>query len=170
MNSSPRSSWRSSKTRRCETQFPPRKGKRKLGQIGRWKGHRFYRERKEEESSRQEFAFLRHCIYRCGLKTGTNQHTNNTPATGESSKQRIFVFRQPSPPPNSPPFTYPCFKIRVGALLSEHDVLFSKSCIHLPRHLHAHTCTYTHSHSLFHLSSSSSALFGGPFPLSCSFL
>lgn len=170
MNSSPRSSWRSSKTRRFETQFPPRKGKRKLGQIGRWKGHRFYRERKEEESSRQEFAFLRHCIYRCGLKTGTNQHTNNTPATGESSKQRIFVFRQPSPPPNSPPFTYPCFKIRVGALLSEHDVLFSKSCIHLPRHLHAHTCTYTHSHSLFHLSSSSSALFGGPFPLSCSFL
>lgn len=65
---------------------------RKLGQIERWKGHRFYRERKEEESSRQGFAFLRHCIDRCGLKTGTNQHTNNTPATGESSKRRIFVF------------------------------------------------------------------------------
>jgi len=46
----------------------------------------------------------------------------------------------------------PCFKVHVGALLSEHDVLSSKSCSHLPRHIHEHT-QHTHSCSSFHLSS-----------------
>lgn len=42
----------------------------------------------------------------------------------------------------------------MGALLSEHDVLYSQSCSHLPRHLHRYT-QYTHrQHSQFHLSSS----------------
>ncbi len=112
----------------------------------------------------------------CGQKTGTNDNRNNTPATGESSKQRILFFWTPSPPPRSSPFTYPCFKIRVGALLSEHDVLSSKSCSHLPRHRYTtHTHTHTHkdtTHTATAFSTSvlqNSALCRGPYPLSGSF-
>ena len=121
----------------------------------------FYRGRMEGESSRQESAFLRRHIYSMWFQNwkqrSQKQHTSNR----RVKQTEDFVFRTPSPPPLSPPFTYPCFKIRVGALLSEHDVLSSKSCSHLPRHVHrytqhSHTHTHTHtlSHSLFHLSSS----------------
>lgn len=56
-----------------------------------------------------------------------------------------FVLWTPSSPPLSPPYTNPCFKICLGALLSEHDVLSSKSCSHLPRHKHTQRHTHTHS-------------------------
>lgn len=100
------------------------------------------------------------------LKTGNNNR-KNTPATGES-KTKDFVLWTSSPPPRSPPYTHPCLKICVGALLSEHDVLSSKSCSHLPRHIHEHTLTHTLSRSLFHLSFSGQRFVGVSFPsLSC---
>lgn len=73
---------------------------------------------------------------------------NWNPRQQHTSSRRVeqtedLVFWTPSPPPLSPPSTHPCFKIRVGALLSEHDVLSSQSCSHLPRHTHTHTPIHT---------------------------
>lgn len=74
----------------------------------------------------------------CGLKL---EITETTTTTHQQQEQTGFC--SPSPPPLSPPYTYPCFQIRVGALLSEHDVLSTKSCSHLPRHKHKHVHTNT---------------------------
>lgn len=67
----------------------------------------------------------------------------------------LFVcFLQPlSASPDNPLL----FKVQLGGpSLSEHDVLSSHSCSHLPRHTHAdrHNNTHAHSHSLFHLTPS----------------
>lgn len=99
----------------------------------------------------------------CDLKTGNDnkkQHTSNRRA----KHTRDFVQSMPSPPPPPPPppapHPSPCFNVCVGALLSEHDVLSSHSCSHLPRHTHTqnthtrNTLTQTLSLRLFHLNSS----------------
>ncbi len=75
--------------------MPPRQGKRKLGQTGRWEGPSFIGEGWRESPLGRNLHFSDIAFTVCDLKTGTNNDRNNTPATGESSKQRILFFEHP---------------------------------------------------------------------------
>jgi len=151
MNSSRRSSSKSSRTRRCDTGPPPFfGGGHEDEEAGDGKGHLFsffvgegnrgweggggWREGALSLYFSLDIAILQ------DEATGTDGR-NNTPATGERSRRRNTV--------SSASFSsFDLPRRGGGALLTEHDVLSSKSCSHLPRH------THTHTHSLFHLSSS----------------
>ena len=160
-NSSRRSSWRSSRTRRCETQLPPCKRKWKLGQTGRWEGPSFFiGEGWRESPLGRNLHFSDVTFTVCGFKTGSSDHRNNTPATGESSKQRILFFEHPllhlflllllTPVLKSVwgPFclSMMSYLVRVVAICQD-----TYTDTH---NTHTHTHTHTLSHSLFHLSSS----------------
>lgn len=103
----------------------------------------------------------------CGLKTGNNNNRNNTPATGVKQTED-FVFEHPLLHLFLLLLLTPVLKSVWGPFCLSMMSYLSKSCSHLPRHVHRHTQhmrIHTHTHTATACSTSvpqSSALSRGP--------
>ena len=72
------------------------KGSGSWGKLGDGKGHRVFIGEGWRESPRgRNLHFSDITFTVCGFKTGSSDHRNNTPATGESNKQRILFLEHP---------------------------------------------------------------------------
>lgn len=103
----------------------------------------------------------------CGLKTGTNNNRNNTPATGESRKLRILFFKHPLLHLFLLLFLTPVLKSVWGPFcLSMMSYLVRVVAICQDTYTDTHNTQHTHrhSHSLFHLSSSEQRSLQGSVP------